>query len=257
MISNIGYSIAAAGFLVLLLLLFTVRSSGLVKKLLLFAVFTNLLWALQYNRWLIPEPTVHQYLTFDSLKQFSWILFLSAALYNQFTSLPKILAQKTTLLAGALPIAAVLILWFTPLPLHWIYLIHTLVALILQLLLEILLRQSGEQRWAFKPLVLYLGAVSVFDFVTYANATMVTYLDVNYIAAKGYIYALMTPFLLIAVRRMEHWGIKIFISREIVLHSTLLTVAGIYLFVMAMVGYVIKYLGGSWDTSIQIVLIAL
>ncbi|HAQ47554.1 MAG: XrtA/PEP-CTERM system histidine kinase PrsK [Glaciecola sp.] len=257
MISNIGYSIAAAGFLVLLLLLFTVRSSGLVKKLLLFAVFTNLLWALQYNRWLIPEPTVQQYLTFDSLKQFSWILFLSAALYNQFSSLPKILSQKTTLLAGSLPIAAVLILWLTPLPLHWIYLIHTVVALILLLLLEILLRQSGEQRWAFKPLVLYLGAVSVFDFVTYANATMVTYLDVNYIAAKGYIYALMTPFLLIAVRRMEHWGIKIFISREIVLHSTLLTVAGIYLFVMAMVGYVIKYLGGSWDTTIQIVLIAL
>jgi putative PEP-CTERM system histidine kinase len=257
MISNIGYSIAAAGFLVLLLLLFTVRSSGLVKKLLLFAVFTNLLWALQYNRWLIPEPTVQQYLTFDSLKQFSWILFLSAALYNQFSSLPKILSQKTTLLAGSLPIAAVLILWLTPLPLHWIYLIHTVVALILLLLLEILLRQSGEQRWAFKPLVLYLGAVSVFDFVTYANATMVSYLDVNYIAAKGYIYALMTPFLLIAVRRMEHWGIKIFISREIVLHSTLLTVAGIYLFVMAMVGYVIKYLGGSWDTTIQIVLIAL
>ena len=257
MISNIGYSIAAAGFLVLLLLLFTVRSSGLVKKLLLFAVFTNLLWALQYNRWLIPEPTVHQYLTFDSLKQFSWILFLSAALYNQFSSLPKILSQKTTLLAGALPIVAIIILWLTPLPLHWVYLIHTVVALILLLLLEILLRQAGDQRWAFKPLVMYLGAVSVFDFVTYANATMVTYLDVNYIAAKGYIYAIMTPFLLIAVRRMEHWGIKIFISREIVFHSTLLTVAGIYLFVMAMVGYVINYLGGSWDTSIQIVLIAL
>ena len=257
MISNIGYSIAAAGFLVLLLLLFTVRSSGLVKKLLLFAVFTNLLWALQYNRWLIPEPTVHQYLTFDSLKQFSWILFLSAALYNQFSSLPKILSQKTTLLAGALPIVAIIILWLTPLPLHWVYLIHTVVALILLLLLEILLRQAGDQRWAFKPLVMYLGAVSVFDFVTYANATMVTYLDVNYIAAKGYIYAIMTPFLLIAVRRMEHWGIKIFISREIVLHSTLLTFAGIYLFVMAMVGYVINYLGGSWDTSIQIVLIAL
>ena len=84
-------------------------------------------------------------------------MFLSAALYNQFTSLPKILAQKTTLLAGALPIAAVLILWFTPLPLHWIYLIHTLVALILLMLLEIFLRQSGEQRWAFKPLMLYLG----------------------------------------------------------------------------------------------------
>lgn len=257
MISNIGYSIAAAGFLVLLLLLFTVRSSGLVKKLLLFAVFTNLLWALQYNRWLIPEPTVQQYLTFDSLKQFSWILFLSAALYNQFSSLPKILSQKTTLLAGALPIVAIIILWLTPLPLHWVYLIHTVVALILLLLLEILLRQAGDQRWAFKPLVMYLGAVSVFDFVTYANATMVTYLDVNYIAAKGYIYAIMTPFLLIAVRRMEHWGIKIFISRETVLHSTLLTVAGIYLFVMAMVGYVINYLGGSWDTSIKIVLIAL
>jgi putative PEP-CTERM system histidine kinase len=41
------------------------------------------------------------------------------------------------------------------------------------------------------------------------------------------------------------------------MHSTLLMVAGGYLFVMAMLGYAVKYLGGEWGATIQVVLIAL
>ena len=124
-------------------------------------------------------------------------------------------------------------------------------------LLEIIYRQSGENRWAFKPLILYLGATNLFEFVTFANALMVEQIDLTYIAARGFIYTAMIPLLVLAIRRVQHWGVDIFVSREVVLHSSLLLVAGCYLFVMSLIGYVVKYYGGEWSTSIQVALIFL
>lgn len=83
MISNLGYSIAAAGFLLILLLLLTVPKRGAVRLYITLAVLMSLLWALQINSWIVPESTLYQYLTFDLLKLFSWILFLSAILHHQ------------------------------------------------------------------------------------------------------------------------------------------------------------------------------
>ena len=65
------------------------------------------------------------------------------------------------------------------------------------------------------------------------------------------------PFLVLAIRRIKHWGVDIFISRDIVLHSSLLMVAGAYLFIMALAGYAVKFIGGEWGSTIQIVLIVL
>jgi putative PEP-CTERM system histidine kinase len=61
----------------------------------------------------------------------------------------------------------------------------------------------------------------------------------------------------LAIRRVKNWGVEIYISRDIVMHSTLLMVAGGYLFIMAMFGYLVRYFGGQWGGAIQVVLIAL
>jgi putative PEP-CTERM system histidine kinase len=124
-------------------------------------------------------------------------------------------------------------------------------------LLEVIYRQAGKNRWALKPLILYLAVISVFEFVTFANALMVEQIHINYIVARGYIYSAMIPFLVLAIRRVKNWGVEIYISRDIVMHSTLLMVAGGYLFVMAMLGYAVRYFGGQWGGAIQIVLIVL
>ncbi|HAW76682.1 MAG TPA: PEP-CTERM system histidine kinase PrsK, partial [Alteromonas australica] len=125
------------------------------------------------------------------------------------------------------------------------------------ILLEVLYRQADNDQWAYKPLVLYLGATHLFEFVTYANATMVNQVEVGYLAARGYIYFLLIPFLVVAIRRISHWGVDIFISRDVVLHSSLLLVAGAYLFIMAVIGYAINYIGGSWGATIQIILVVM
>lgn len=260
MISNLGYSIAAAGFLLILLLLLTVPKRGAVRLYITLAVLMSLLWALQINTWIVPESTLYQYLTFDLLKLFSWILFLGAILHHQPSFIYHIRTYKIGYFISAFTLLILCLIGGNFLPLYWVYWLLSIMMWIVLCGVMIHLRHNANQYWALKPLVIYLGSVSIVDVISYASVGMssdVTLLDLNYVAAKGYIYALMMPFLFISVRRMGHWGVYIFISRHIVLHSTLFLIAGVYLFSMTILGYFISPLEGSWNTSVQIVLMIL
>ena len=257
MIADIGYGLNAAGYLVLLLLLFTVRKPGLAKYLLSLATLVTMLWSLSFVSVLSGPLDVIHLLQGDSIKQAIWLLFIAGCLKPDFQNIWQVLRQPATLMALSVPLVALVLPWIVRTDITWHFLLQTLIALEALILLEVLYRQVGDEQWAYKPLAFYLGATNLFEFVSYANATMIAQVEPGFIAARGYIYLLMLPFLVIATRRIKHWGVNIFISRDVVLHSSLLLVAGIYLFVMAALGYVINYLGWSWGSTVQIVLIAL
>ncbi|MBT0585506.1 XrtA/PEP-CTERM system histidine kinase PrsK [Alteromonas oceanisediminis] len=257
MISDLGYGFSGAAYLLLLLLLFTVRKGGLAKYLLILSAIVTVVWSVAHISLVTGTMTLERLLFIDIAKQSVWLLFLAAFLRDDFATLWDVLKRPVSIAILALPAGALVLPYFIPMSFTWRFLLQTVIALEVLILLEQVYRQSGTQRWAFKPLVLYLGVLNLFEFVTYANATMVAQVEPIYIAARGYIYVLMVPFLVIATRRIKHWGVDIFISREVVLHSSLLLVAGGYLFVMAAIGYAIKFVGGSWGPTIQIVLIAL
>ncbi|MDC8832608.1 XrtA/PEP-CTERM system histidine kinase PrsK [Alteromonas gilva] len=257
MIANIGYGLNSIGYLILLLLLFTVRKPGLAKYMLSLATLVTLLWSLSFVSYLSGPLGVLHLLQADTLKQGVWILFLASCLKYDFDNIWQVLRQPATIAALAVPVFALLLPWLVKLDVTWHFLLQTLIALEVLILLEVLYRQVGDNQWAYKPLALYLGATQLFEFVSYANATMIAQVEPGFIAARGYIYLLMLPFLVIATRRIKHWGMNIFISRDVVLHSSLLLVAGVYLFVMAATGYVINYLGWDWSFTVQIVLVVL
>ncbi|WP_158770960.1 XrtA/PEP-CTERM system histidine kinase PrsK [Paraglaciecola sp. L1A13] len=245
-----GYAASALGYALLLLLLLTSRKSGLAKYLLILATAATCLWSL--SPFFMDEITVERLIVFDNIKQFFWLLFLAACLKDNFTSLAGVLRRPETWLILALPTVAIIVPLFFNVADSWLFLFQTVLALQVLILLEIIYRQAGDNRWAFKPLILYLGATNLFEFVTFANALMVEQIDLTYIAARGFIYTALIPFLVLAIRRVQHWGVDIFVSREVVLHSSLLVVAGCYLFVMSLIGYVVKYMGGEWSSTIQI-----
>jgi len=255
MIATVGYAISAIGYAFLLLLLLTVRKSGLAKYLLILATGATCLWSIA--PFIFSPLSVEKLLLFDNIKSFFWLLFLASCLKDNFTNIVEVLSRKETWLILALPIIAIALPYFGIDKESWRFLIQTVIALQVLVLLEVIYRQAGESRWALKPLIVYLAVISIFEFVTFANALMVEQIHINYIAARGYIYSAMIPFLVLAIRRVKNWGLEIYISRDIVMHSTLLMVAGGYLFIMAMLGYVVKYFGGEWGATIQIVLIAL
>jgi putative PEP-CTERM system histidine kinase len=255
MIAIIGYAISCVGYAFLLLLLFTVRKSGVAKYLLILATASTCLWSVA--PFMFSAMSVQQILFFDNIKNIFWLLFLASCLKDNFTHILDVLSRKETWMIIALPILALMLPYLGVQEASWVFLLQTMIPLQILVLLEIIYRQSGDKRWALKPLVIYLAVTSVYEFVTFANALMVEQVHYHYIAARGYIYFALIPVLVLAIRRVKNWGVDIYISREIVMHSTLLMVTGVYLFIMAMLGYAVKYFGGKWGSTIQIVLIAL
>lgn len=254
-ISTIGYAISAVGYALLLLLILTVRKSGLPKYLLILASAATCVWSCV--PFFVSDWSIDKLLLFDNLKNVFWLLFLAACLKDNFKNIQQVFARKETWLILLLPFCALGLIQVDNVPDTWKYLLQTVIALEFLVLLEVIYRQAGETRWEIKPMVVFLAVISIFDFVTFANALMVEQIHVYYLAARGYIYAALIPLLVLSIRRVRNWGVEIYVSREVVLHSTLLMVAGAYLLFMALVGYAVKYFGGLWDYTIQVVLIFL
>lgn len=256
MLSDIGYALNAVGYVVLLLLLLTVRKSGLPKSLLVIASIATVFWSLGHVTALFGPVSVNTVIGGDTIRQLIWLLFIGGCLNSDVSRLKQLLRQPSVLAIIAFP-AVVLAVDSFALPWSIKYLLQVALALEVLVLLELIYRQAGDKQWAYKPLVIYLGVINLLNFVIYANAAMVNVINPNHIAARGFVHLFLTPFLVIAIHRMKHWGVRIFISRDVVLHSTLMLVAGIYLCVMAGAGYVISYLGYGWGTTIQLVLLVM
>ena len=257
MISDIGYTLNSLAHLVLLLLLLTVRKPGVAKHLLVLATAATFVWSSSLITFLFGPIALTVLLSADILKQLAWLLFLAACIQTNFKSFSDVIKRPATLIILAPAVAALLAPYLLAVNPAWSFLALIVLSLEVLVLLEVVYRQAGREQWAFKPLIIYLGATNLFEFVTYANATMVNQVEIGYIAARGYIYFLLMPLLVISIRRIQNWGIDIFISRDVVLHSSLLLVAGGYLFVMAIVGYAINYLGGNWGATVQIILVVM
>ncbi|NQY35768.1 MAG: PEP-CTERM system histidine kinase PrsK [Alteromonadaceae bacterium] len=120
-------------------------------------------------------------------------------------------------------------------------------------LLEQLYRNAELQsKRALKPLVIALGAVFIFDFIMFAQASMLNQLDFYLWYIRPIVGAVSVPFLLISTRRMKDWSVNVFISRDVVFYSSMLLISGAYLLVMAFAGYVINYFGGEWGNNLSV-----
>lgn len=109
-----------------------------------------------------------------------------------------------------------------------------------------------DERWRIKLLCLALGTLFVYEFYLYSEAILFLRVNAELWAARGVVAAMLTPFIAISAARNPDWSLDIFISRQVVFHSTALLGAGCYLLLMATAGYYIKYYGGSWGAVLQI-----
>ena len=57
---------------------------------------------------------------------------------------------------------------------------------------------------------------------------------------------------MISTRRVKNGEVRIFVSRNVVFYSSMLMIAGAYLLLMALAGYVINYIGGEWGSLVSI-----
>lgn len=126
-------------------------------------------------------------------------------------------------------------------------------ALIGLVLLEQLYRNSNQAaRTTLRYLVLGVGGMLVYDLFLYSQAELMRAISADAWNARGIVVAFAVPLIALAVRRNPQWSLDIFVSRQVVFYTTTFVAVGVYLVVMALAGYVIRDLGGSWGRVGQI-----
>ena len=126
------------------------------------------------------------------------------------------------------------------------------------LLLEQYYRNSNDaELWLTKQLCLGLGILFAFDLFMYAEGLLFRQLNQNAWQARGLISAMAAILIGISVSRTA--GEEVIAnqqafrtSRHFAFHALTLMASGIYLIAMALAGYSIRYLGGSWGGVLQI-----
>jgi putative PEP-CTERM system histidine kinase len=119
-------------------------------------------------------------------------------------------------------------------------------------LVEQLYRNLPEHsRWGLKPLCFGLGGLFAFEVFVYAEAVLFRSLDADMWAARGFVGALVIPFLAVSAARNRDWRIDVHVSRQVVFRSTALIAVGGYLLTLAVAGYFVRSFGGSWGRALQ------
>lgn len=259
MIGAACYGVGAAGFLVLFLLLLTSWRGRLRGVLLLLAVFVSLLWAVVAAVYAATEfrQGMPLYALAEVVRTIIWLAFLLQLLA------PLALADQPPVRwrgwYGGLVSAGLLLILLDWFPQQFVGVDlsiagHVGLAIGGLVLIEQLFRNTRpERRWATKFLYLGLGTLFAYDFYLYADALLFKRIDVQTWYARGLVNGLVVPLIAVSAARNPDWSLDVFVSRRMVIHSAAVFGAGLYLLVMAAVGYYIRFYGGVWGTAIQLV----
>lgn len=245
-----GYSFASIAYIIFTLLIIAAHNKSSIAKWVLFSALTagiaNVIGVLQMTlgfslQWAMLADVI-------KIAAFS-VLILSFNIEKG--SVQEILKNRTVRKYLLFWFGSTLVCWGTSYALgfsyEYLFLLFVLLNLTSLVLLEQLYRGANvEAKKSITPLVIALGSIAVFDFVLYAQATMVGGIEFDFWYIRGYLSALAVPLLLISVRRFKEGTVRIFVSRNIVFYSSMLMIAGLYLLLMAVAGYLINYFGGEW-----------
>ncbi|WP_440903444.1 XrtA/PEP-CTERM system histidine kinase PrsK [Catenovulum sp. SX2] len=252
----LGYTTAALAYLALLLLTLVSKQKTLAHQI--FIAFSICGFAWSFVHLLESLNYLHSISTtwVESFRLGSTGLLLLSLLNNKWS--------KTTLFKARYSQIIFLLTLSTPalaqiglIGSAWFYIGYLSLTVLSLVLLEILYRKAQDELWGLKPLILALGTILIFDFIVFANASLVLQINEDMWLARGYLHTVLVPLLLWSIKRSKDLGIKVYVSREMVFQSSLLFAAGIYLTLMALAGYYIKSIESQWTGMVQSIFVAL
>ena len=255
-LSSAGFILAICCYVFLFLLLLTDKAANRTKNLLLAFAAVQVCWAAFYLFFdTLPFISADSIIV-EAIRHILLFLVLFSCLGSSKTPWSSFLAQGAVKLVIPGVISLALVNVFMPLSSNVIFSINLILCIGQLALLETLYRRAGQFVWQFKPLILALGLQILFDFILLAEAALFSSIDPQLWAARGFIAALVLPLLVVAIRRIRSWAINVYVSREIVVNSTIVLLAGIYLSVLAVAGFSIKLFDLSWTGLLQTLLVA-
>ena len=256
-----GYLLSACAYLVFILLLLAARNKTLSGRLILLASFIVFLSSISAAFQSQVKFSLLTVLLLETAKLAMWSVLILCTQHH-INSLKQLFfevkVQQYLLIWFLLSISCWGMMFLLPNGVKYIFSLLLLLNLWLLVLLEQLYRNADVKvKWALWLLIIALGMSTVFDFVLFAQAAMVSQLDLSYWHARGFIIALGMPLIVVSTRRVKGWSINVFVSRDVVFYSSMLLISGGYLLLLAVTGYVINYFGGTWGDIISIVFVML
>jgi len=268
-----GYLAAASAYgFFSFLLMFSWRQS-LQAKLLVGVMLCSALWALASAKLVVGDGGQLSwafYYVFETARYIVWYVFLLKLFAPQKELLPQDIGPKTKskLYSYRKNLHKAL---FASITFASIFLInevfvfykndafndigHVVIALIAVVILEQMFRNSSvKYRWAIKYLMIGAGSIFAFDFYLYADGLLFRELDKSLWEARGFIHLLAVPLLAVSAARTKNWSLNLFVSRDVVLNSTAIIGAGVYLLLMSIAGFYLREFGGDWGQLGRVVL---
>lgn len=263
--THYGYLGAALGYGFLAVLLLFSWRSGIQGRLLTAAVICTAIWSLLAMAVDADDPYLPGgYQVFEVLRYLCWYLFLLKLLEPAIRQHAghALLRRRAHILFVGFGLCVVLL---ELMPLHapvfssafdimqFRFMGHVLLAVIGISLIEQLYRNLAHNAmYALKHLLLGAGLIFAFDFYLYSNAMLFKAMDRELWEARGFVSLFAVPLLALSAARNREWSPNIFISRDIVLHTTAVIGSGLYLLLVAAAGYYLQEYGGSWGRIARI-----
>jgi putative PEP-CTERM system histidine kinase len=114
-----------------------------------------------------------------------------------------------------------------------------------------------EERWRFKPLIIGLSSIYIFDLYLFSWDVLFNKIDSEVSAVRGLVHALIVPLLFISLENRYKNNLRMKISKNTAFHTVALTLIGLYLIIISSVGYYVKFFGGQWGQSLQVAIVYL
>jgi len=260
---TVSYSIAAGGWLLLALRVAIGLGANRRGALLLAAAVATVVWAAfaavhanTGSAWTLAAADAA-----DVLRYACWLAFVTMLLKGGASAAaPQGVARRLAWVAAALVVAAFALFDGLQHPRSLLggdarpgLAAHVGLAIAGLVFAEQLYRRAHPQsRWGIKPLVLALVAMFGFDLFMYADALLFGRIDADAWVARGAAHALVIPLVVIATSRNAGWTVALHLSRQAVLQSIALIVAGGLLLAIAVAGYLVRHVGGDWGRVLQI-----
>nr|WP_158651908.1 XrtA/PEP-CTERM system histidine kinase PrsK [Marinobacterium profundum] len=113
----------------------------------------------------------------------------------------------------------------------------------------------GEQRWSVKFFCVGTAVVFGYDFLLYSEALLFNRVDATLWQVRGLVCAVVAPLMAVSIARSKEGERQLRLSHRAVFFSTGLFLAGIYLLVMSMVGYYLRWFESSLGSAIRVVFV--
>jgi len=101
-----------------------------------------------------------------------------------------------------------------------------------------------------------VGGIFLYDFFLYADALLFNQLSPALWDARGGVNALIAPLLAVNLINARKQPLQLQLSRTLVFHAGTLALAGLYLLIVAVGGYYVRLVGGTWGEGLQVLFLA-